>query len=155
LIGFVQAEAGDEAGTSWSLPAAHDGELRRWVRARLRRAHRQAVTGAAGFPALPEEAQHRIRKRVKRLRYSVEFVSSLYPGKDVQRYLKRLRPAQEVLGEYNDVLVAEEAFRALAAQDPRAWFAVGWLVAQRPLHVQRCQRELTSLAKAEPFWRRG
>jgi inorganic triphosphatase YgiF len=154
LLAFVQ-DGDDDAATPWALPATHDGVLRRWVRQRLKRAHRQAVAGAAGFADLPEEAQHRIRKRVKRLRYSVEFVSSLYPAKAVQRYLKRLRPAQEVLGEYNDVLVAEAAFRERLAADARAWFALGWLTAQRPLHMQRCRRALVRLADAEPFWRRG
>jgi inorganic triphosphatase YgiF len=154
LLAFVQHGEGDAAATSWALPAAGDGELLRWVRRKLRRAHRRAVTGADTFARLPEEAQHRIRKRVKRLRYSVEFVSSLYPPKAVQRFLKRLRPAQEVLGEYNDMLVAEAAYRARIDDDARAWFAVGWLVGQRPGQLGRCQRALEQLADAAPFWRR-
>ncbi|MCU0928375.1 MAG: CHAD domain-containing protein [Burkholderiaceae bacterium] len=154
LLGFVQSGEGGDGSSSWALPAAHDGELLRWARRKLRRAHRQAVTGGETFAQLPEEAQHRIRKRVKRLRYSVEFVSSLYPPKAVQRFLKRLRPAQEVLGEYNDLLVAEAAYRARVADDPRAWFAVGWLVGRRPRQLERCARELAKLADAETFWRR-
>lgn len=153
LLAFVQRGEGD-ASSSWALPAAHDGELLRWARRKLRRAYRQAITGGETFAQLSEEAQHRIRKRVKRLRYSVEFVSSLYPPKAVQRFLKRLRPAQEVLGEYNDMLVAEAAYRARIADDPRAWFAVGWLVGQRPRQLERCQRELAKLADADTFWHR-
>lgn len=154
LLAFVLPAEGEATPSSWALPASHDGELLRWVRRKLRRAYRQAVTGAETFAQLPEEAQHRIRKRVKRLRYSVEFVSSLYPPKAVQRFLRRLRPAQEVLGEYNDLLVAEAAYRARVADDARAWFAVGWIVGQRPAQLERCQRELAKLADAETFWRR-
>ena len=154
LLAFVLPAEGEATPSSWALPASHDGELLRWARRKLRRAYRQAVTGAETFAQLPEQAQHRVRKRVKRLRYSVEFVSSLYPPKAVQRFLKRLRPAQAVLGEYNDLLVAEAAYRARAADDPRAWFAVGWLAGQRPRQLARCQRELAKLADADAFWRR-
>lgn len=154
LIAFVQPPEGDLLATPWALPASGDGALRRWVRRKLQRAHRQAIVGGDTFATLPEVAQHRIRKRVKRLRYSVEFVSSLYAPKAVQRYLKRLRPAQEVLGDYNDMLIAEAAFRARVADDARAWFAIGWLSAQRQPQLRRCERELVRLAGAETFWRR-
>jgi inorganic triphosphatase YgiF len=153
LTGFVQEPALDALAQPWALPDAGRGVLVRWVRRRLQRAHRQAVAGAADFETRSEEQQHRVRKRVKRLRYSVEFTASLYPAKAVQRYLKRLRVAQEALGTYNDVLVAEDAFRREVAHDPRAWFALGWLAAQRARHLADCRVALQALAKAEPHWR--
>ncbi|WP_119287959.1 CYTH and CHAD domain-containing protein [Azohydromonas sediminis] len=157
LIGFAHGDepaAAPGAEPSWALPPADDADaLRRWMRQRLKRAHRRAVADAAAFATLPEDAQHRVRKRVKRLRYAVEFVAALYSAKAVARYLKRLRPAQEALGEYNDVLVAEAAFRELVASDPRAWFALGWLAARRAQCLAKCTRALQRLADAEPFWR--
>ena len=61
--------------------------------------------------------------------------SSLFAAKKVKKQLEILRPAQEALGHYNDLCVAEALFRHLAETDPRAWFAVGWLVAQRDAQV--------------------
>jgi len=157
LIGFAhggEPPPSPAAEPSWSLPPQAAGDdLRDWARRRLRRAHRRAIADAASFTTLPEADQHRVRKRVKRLRYGVEFLSSLYPAKAVTRYLKLLRPAQEALGEYNDVLVAEAAFRELLDADARAWFALGWLAAHRAACLAECTRALQRLAEADAFWR--
>jgi len=40
---------------------------------------------------------------LKRLRYAIEFVSSLYGPQSGARYLRQLEPAQECLGRYNDL----------------------------------------------------
>lgn len=157
LIGFAnggEPPPAPAAEPAWALPPqARAGDLRDWARQRLKRAHRRAVAGADSFATLPEADQHRVRKRVKRLRYSVEFLSALYPAKAVARYLKLLRPAQEALGEYNDVLVAEAAFRDLRDADARAWFALGWLSARRADCLAACARALQRLAEAEGYWR--
>ena len=157
LIAFVQppepAGTSPAAEPSWAA-GAEGGDLRRWVRRRLQRAHRGVVSRADEFAHLPVDDQHRVRKRVKRLRYSVEFVAALYPDKAVERYLARLRPAQETLGDYNDVLVAQSLFEARLADDPRAWFALGWLAARREAQLARCARALRRLARAKPYWRR-
>lgn len=158
LIGFVQprepAGVSPAAEPSWAVGTDRGAvDLRRWVRRRLQRAHKGVVSRADEFAALPIDDQHRVRKRVKRLRYSVEFAAALYPDKAVERYLARLRPAQEALGDYNDVLVAQSLFEARLADDPRAWFALGWLAARRDAQLARSARALHRLARAEPFWR--
>jgi inorganic triphosphatase YgiF len=157
LIGFAnggEPPPAPAAEPAWSLPPqAREGDLRGWARQRLKRAHRRAVANAASFATLPEADQHRVRKRVKRLRYSVEFLCALYPAKAVARYLKLLRPAQEALGEYNDVLVAQAAFAELGDSDARAWFALGWLSARRAECLAACTRALERLAEADGFWR--
>ncbi|MFP5398316.1 MAG: CHAD domain-containing protein [Gammaproteobacteria bacterium] len=157
LIGFVQprepAGASPAAEPSWAVGTEGGDDLRRWVRRRLQRAHKSVVSRADDFAALPIDDQHRVRKRIKRLRYSVEFAAALYPRKAVVRYLARLRPAQEALGDYNDVLVAQSLFEARLADDSRAWFALGWLAAQRDAQLARSARALHRLARAKPFWR--
>ncbi len=127
--------------------------LRHAVRATLRRLHRQVVRDAAGYGALGEAGQHRVRKRLKRLRYGVEFCSALFPAEAVSRYLAIVRPAQDALGERQDLLVAQSLFEAQLAADPRAWFAIGWLAARRAQTVARCSETLLALAKAPPCWR--
>ena len=134
-------------------PAEGDAPLLERVRPRLKRLHRQVTGDAERFETLDDALRHRTRKRLKRLRYCIEFVASLYGEKAVKRYLKALRPAQEALGHYNDVVVAEHAFRERLAEDPRAWFALGWLAGQRMQLLREATRALTALSKAPRFWK--
>lgn len=122
---------------------------------RLKRMHRQLKKDAAVFLTLDDTLRHRTRKRLKRLRYCVEFVAPLYRGKAVRRYLARLRPAQDALGQYNDLTVAEAAFRGQLERDARAWFALGWLAARRTQLLADAARALEALAKAPSFWRQS
>jgi CHAD domain-containing protein len=117
--------------------------------------HRQLKKDAAVFLTLDDTLRHRTRKRLKRLRYCVEFVASLYRAKDVRRYLARLRPAQDALGQYNDLTVAEAAFRGQLEHDARVWFALGWLAARRTQLLQEAARALEELARAPSFWQRS
>ena len=95
--------------------------------------HQQIVHDASQFMQLEAEERHRTRKRAKRLRYGIEFVSSLYSEKEVQHYLKQLRPVQEALGHYNDLIIAEEVFRNAAAQQPTAGMPLAGLRPDRNL----------------------
>ena len=122
---------------------------------RLKRWHAQVAETVSRFDALTDEERHWLRKRVKRLRYSIEFAASLFPAKRVEAYLKRLRPAQESLGRFNDVLVAQASYRERAEEDPRAWFAVGWLAAQRDVVLDECRTRLPRLQEAPKFWKKA
>jgi len=51
-------------------------------------------------------------------------------------------------------VVALGHFRALAAQDGRAWFVVGWLTARREALTAPCAEALARLAKVRGFWQR-
>ena len=95
---------------------------------RLSRLHKRVTADAARFAAHDDEARHALRKRLKRLRYSLEFVAPLYARKPVSRYLSVLKPAQQALGDVNDLVVAEAALRQQA--EPAA-FVLGWLAARR------------------------
>jgi triphosphatase len=148
LIGFSHGRAAAEEARDRSA-ARHVVPL---ARAQLRRMQRQLKADAAAFLTLDDARRHRARRRLKRLRYSLEFVASLFPPRLVQRCLKRISPAQDLLGRYNDLCVAEAAFRAQMPQDPRAWFAVGWLVAQRAQLVPETAKALARLAKLANAW---
>lgn len=112
-------------------PAADEPPLLAQLAPHLRRLHRQVRRDARGYTAADLEQRHRTRRRVKRLRYCAEAIAALLPGKAMRRYLAGLRPIQEALGDYNDLLTAE----ALLARDdliePGHWYARGWLAAAR------------------------
>lgn len=144
LMAFANAAPAQDQAVS--------GDVRTLAAKRLRRLHRQLARDAKAYAGLEDEQRHRARRRLKRLRYSIEFTASLFRGKKVQRYLEELKPAQDALGEYNDLVVAEQAFGQLVSEQPQAWFALGWLAAQRAELLHASQRRLAKWAKAPGYW---
>ena len=122
------------------------------VSERLARLLKQVRRDAAQFGELDDTTRHRLRKRVKRLRYLSEFAAGLFRAKRVKRFLERLAPAQEALGAFNDVCVARALFEHAPPEDRMAVFALGWLAHERDDAIARCQQVLGPLRKARPFW---
>lgn len=144
LIGFAHGAPEPGQAQQDTVPP----ELRALVAPRLRRLQRQLKSDAAAFADANDARRHRARKRLKRLRYSLEFAAGLYSPRALKRCLAQVRAAQEVLGRYNDLVVAEQTFRAQAEREPRAWFAVGWLTAQRGQRVRQAAKALARVARA-------
>ncbi len=120
---------------------------------RLQRWHRRVVRAAKLYEDLDDVARHTLRKRVKRLRYAAEFAASLFKAKAVARYLARLAPVQESLGRYNDLCVGLATYRCAVGDDPRAWFAIGWLTARREVLLAESVAALKDFARCEVFWK--
>lgn len=154
LISLIAASLPPAEQPAGAAPAEpHGDSARKPLRARLSKLHRQVVRDGRQFDALEPEAQHRVRKRLKRLRYLAEFVAPIFGEGRAARYLKELRPAQDALGEHNDAAVAISAYREAAGHDGRAWFAVGWLSAQQPKGALGCRAALDKIAQARRFWK--
>lgn len=151
LVTLIAFSAPPEVQTPVTRPEAE--AVRQAVGERLGKLHRQLRKAGRNFEGLPTEEQHRARKRLKRLRYLSEFVAPLYGKDKAQRFIEQLLPAQDALGDYNDDVVATEAYREAASQDPRAWFAVGWLSAQTPRQARSCGEALQALGQAAKFWK--
>jgi inorganic triphosphatase YgiF len=124
------------------------------VAKRLRRWHRRVARAARRYDELDDVARHLLRKRVKRLRYAAEFAASLFKGRAVARYLAGLAPVQDSLGRYNDLCVGLATYRSAVGDDPRAWFAIGWLTARREVLLAQSAAALKEFARCEPFWKR-
>jgi inorganic triphosphatase YgiF len=127
--------------------------VRASVAKRLDVLHRCLARDAKRFEQLSAARQHRVRKRLKRLRYLSEFATPLFASADVTRYLGSWRDAQDALGECNDHRIATDAFRTQAITEPKAKLAVKWLKSRRRTMVVRCQRALQKASKTKPFWR--
>ncbi len=72
---------------------------------------------------------HELRKELKKLRYTVDMLASLYPGGRTRAYLRALKELQDSFGSLNDAVMAGEALTgpdAPGAADPAAQRAVGW-----------------------------
>lgn len=118
---------------------------------RLRRLHRRLAQAAADFASLDTEQQHRLRRRIKRLRYGVEATQSLWPAKTTRRYLDALRPLQDALGLCNDLQVALDTLPL--PDDAAGGFAHGWLVARRDQALQAAAQALQRWPRRPRAWR--
>jgi len=94
------------------------------------------------------EAFHDVRKKGKRLRYTLEFVSEVY-GKPVQKLVKPLKRLQDDLGDHQDAVVAAGYLRDLGTTTggtrvPRGVaFTMG-------VYSERCAREAKDLRSVIP-----
>lgn len=73
--------------------------------------------------------------------------------KSASRYIAKLTPAQDTLGDFNDMSVAAVSYRRLAVRDQKAWFAVGWLNASRRHATRDCRKALEKIEDARKFWK--
>lgn len=68
---------------------------------------------------------HRLRIQCKKLRYTMEFFSTLYPKQKMQVVLRHLKKLQDILGSFNDLSVQQELLQSTlklkkgAARSPR------------------------------------
>jgi len=95
------------------------------------------------------EELHRLRIRIKKLRYATEFFGSMWPSRRPKYYLSALKDLQQVLGTLHDSTVAEKLLTDLrTAAVAAADFAAGpinyWLA--------NCQRR--GRKDAIELWRR-
>lgn len=92
---------------------------------------KKASKFAGSIEALDEKDRHKLRKRLKDLRYASEFFAPLFPKAQLDRFLKGLRRLQVELGTQTDaetvstVLVQEHA---AGQTSPVQDHAIGWLV---------------------------
>ena len=143
---------GDNEADTVSLPAPPP-KTRAVLARRIARWHRKAAADAKAWATLDDAGRHRLRKRIKRLRYAVEFGATLFHDGAVRRYLRPLRQLQDRLGEINDVVVAMAAYRARTDADPHAMFALGWLAARRDALLAQVAPLTKGFANVKGFWK--
>ncbi|HEX4510875.1 MAG TPA: CYTH and CHAD domain-containing protein [Burkholderiaceae bacterium] len=142
----VDASPASDGVSSEGVDARND------ARDHLRRLHRQVTRRAEAFETLDILDQHKVRKRLKRLRYLAEFVAPLFKPRRVETWLNALEPAQDELGRHVDHAMAAQRFAHLATQDPRAWFAAGWLSCGLEGTARDARKSLERFARAAVFW---
>jgi CHAD domain-containing protein len=67
--------------------------------------------GQALNAATPDQDVHRLRIQCKKLRYTIEFFSGLYPKDEIQKVVRQLKKLQDILGTFNDLSVQQEMLR--------------------------------------------
>jgi len=128
--------------------------------AMLDRRHRAMERRCKGFSEQSPSERHQLRIALKKLRYSAELFSSLYPLPLADQFTQRLKHLQDDLGGANDVHVGETLVPQLAKGMPEA---AGIVTSGRRLlewhkrrlrgEEKRIQEDLRLLKEAKPFWR--
>jgi len=155
--------AEDIAGLAHSrLPMAPDTRLGRVAARLLDRQQKRAVKRGRKAKSCEEGDLHRLRIALKKLRYTAEFLSPLYPKKEVRRYVKRLRGLQEHLGAINDIAHVRATMTAMLRETDgkrghpgeryAAGLVVGWYRARRPRIARQALKRWTRFRKITPFW---
>jgi CHAD domain-containing protein len=144
LVQRLGAIAPEPAADSVTLGAVAARLVRPQLRAMLR-------AGAGLDEASPPETLHRLRVRVKKLRYAVEPLRAV-GGKPARRLLRRLERVQERVGMYHDAVTAAAWLRGWAAEsrDTPALMAAGALIHSFERRIRRLRsRSLKAWRRAE------
>jgi triphosphatase len=138
--------------------------LRLFALRRLDRGWRRVKKGGRHLAALAPEPRHRLRIEVKKLRYAVEFLSSLHSGKaestDQGELLAALEEMQEHLGELNDAETARELLARLLGRSAEAEAVVRYAERRLDRHIaeekvlETSEEAYERLRAVGPFWRR-
>jgi CHAD domain-containing protein len=130
----AQTNGKDQAGepVTAAAPALISDRYRKWRKA----AKRLDETSSP-------EAFHDLRKKGKRLRYTLEFVSEVY-GKPVQKRIKLLKALQDDLGDHQDAVVAAAYLRELGTTTSQSRVPRG-VAFTMGVYAERCTGEAKDL----------
>ena len=145
LVQRLGTVAPEPAADSVTLAAVAARLVRPQLRAMLR-------AGAGLDEASPPEILHRLRVRVKKLRYTLEPMRAV-GGKPARRMLRRLERVQERVGMYHDAVTAGAWLRGWAAEShsapAAAMMAAGALIHSFERRIRRLR------ARSLKAWRRA
>jgi CHAD domain-containing protein len=107
---FLEAPVpGDSYAPNAARPIKEVADERIW------RLYKRVLKEARAItPDSPAEDLHELRKSCKKLRYLLEFFSSLYPKRRVRTPIKILKTLLGELGRFQDLAVQAEKLRAIA-----------------------------------------
>ncbi len=125
----------------------------------LAKRYRQLCRHGQRLDDMHPEERHAARIAAKKLRYTAEFFSSLYPDKEARSFLRKLTALQNVLGDLNDVNVTDHLIRTLspgkpsrAAEEAHHLFT-GWSAGRAHHQLTQMRRAWKSFAACQVFWR--
>ena len=104
------------------------------------------------FHLFNDENIHKLRKKLKFLRYSLEFFKEYCHSSRYAEYFKSLTLTLTYLGNYNDISVAIEKIAPKIYEDPQLWFALGWLRAEQLQTKKLTIKSLKQFAPLNKIW---
>lgn len=142
------------AGREWRMKRKAPALARDFAAAALDKRVTRILKRGREIEALKGEERHELRKELKRLRYALHFLSSLYEPGDVKPYLKNLSQMQDVFGALNDVATAHLILDELGRDDLRtaANRVLAWHESRAEKEWKGAIRLWQRFRKSEPFW---
>ena len=121
----------------------------------LERDHRRVVKQGDLFAELSAEQRHRLRIRIKQLRYAQDFFNSLYETATVRRYLDALSKLQDCLGVMNDISVARRLLDEAGLRSVSAARQVieGWYGCRLDIHERQFAEVWQQFLACERPWK--
>jgi triphosphatase len=105
------------------------------------------------FSELHDEEIHTLRKKMKFLRYSLEFFKDYCSRRRYQKFFKSISIALDHYGLFNDICVSIARIEGLTQADPTLLFAMGWLKAERERVKSLCMKSLANVVRESPAWK--
>ncbi len=107
---------------------------------------------ASRFSELHDEEIHSVRKKMKFMRYSLEFFKDYCNKNKYSKFYKSMTIALEFFGLFNDICVAISSIEGLTKSDSNLLFALGWLKAERERVKLLCDKSVKKLIKTDLAW---
>ena len=125
----------------------------------LQKRWKKAVKLGGSIESLEGAEQHEMRKSLKKLRYTAEFLAPLYSKAKVNPFVRRLKKLQDVFGYVNDVRMAAE-LRDVAkshCDEPAPLIAAGLVLGHHEAEAagvwHRAPNAWHRLRASGPFWK--
>jgi triphosphatase len=122
--------------------------------------HRKARKLGKKVRVLDSTELHRLRIRIKKLRYVAEFFGALWPARRTKNYLSTLKGLQQALGTYHDTAEATSLIAALDATKGKGVKLVvdrinGWLANEQRGRRKEVIALWSRFSKLKSFWKRA
>jgi triphosphatase len=114
----------------------------------LSRLDRRVHRAGQDFRQLTAKERHELRKKLRKLHYGADFLASLFPRRQVERFVKRTSRLQDLLGELNDVTASARLLKQIGRGLPAGWRA---FASQGPA-LKSLRRSWRRFRKADRFW---
>ncbi|MGO9545386.1 MAG: CHAD domain-containing protein [Rhodomicrobium sp.] len=123
----------------------------------LQKRWKKAAKLGRSIASLQGEKQHKMRKSLKKLRYTVEFLSPLYTAGKVKPFVKQLKKLQDAFGYVNDVAVAQQMREICVARcGAEGLIAAGQVLGRHEAKASevwgRAPKKWQRLKKTGRFW---
>lgn len=142
------------AGRAWRVKRKAPEHARDFATRALDKRMEKVLKRGHNIASLKGDERHELRKELKKLRYALHFLCSLYDPETIKPYLKNLSQMQDVFGALNDVATAHLILEQIGKGEAQA-------AAKRVLswHEIRAEKEWKGalrlwqrFRKTTPFW---
>ncbi|HYZ63638.1 MAG TPA: CHAD domain-containing protein, partial [Acetobacteraceae bacterium] len=157
LLGMVAWVEPDESGQAVLGRRKLERPIAKLAPSLLDRMERRVNKRGGNLRRRPPAELHELRKALKKLRYSAEYLGGLYPSKQVRPFQKASKRLLKLLGAYNDASVATalaERLCSVSGSDlvPAASALAAWAEKRHAKAEQKLGNAWAAFAATPPFW---